>query len=552
VAKGGVVMKVIMGLIIILGTVTIEAFYNSFLTFHKHLQNFPVLSEHPYQNHVAHVVRYLATGPLMPEEQAVVDARLPRTQTALAEFLGKSLDPQKPLKIALCLSGGGYRAMILSLGYLVGLDALGLFDAALYIATLSGSTWLLAPWIIKGESLIAYKKHLLRRAYFRQLDHTRLSNMGTLADKEVGAQLWRHYMTGQPYCSANIYGALLANTLLAFTGNPQEHYLSFQQKIVETGALPFPIYTTVAVHTHNHKKQYQWYEFNPYYVCNIAEQLAIPLWAFGRRFDDGKSHDYTREKTVGYLLGMFGSAYAGTLQEIAGHLRATLHRAIAEADTFAAQIKFQALRILLTVSSKVPLLNTLRFLPVRVYNPWHGLPKDMYVTHNSPLAHKQYLTLLDGGLDFNIPIAPLLQPNRDLDVVIIGDASKSNDALKRMLAYARTVGGITYVYDSAVSSVSMHLYRPTGMRGPILIYFPFIKDQDNSFEMLRRNTHLSGLAKQVQLDHFNPYHCLVHGYCSTFHFDYTPREVEQLAGYGEFVIRAHEQELRQAIESIVR
>ena len=49
-------------------------------------------------------------------------------------------------RVALCASGGGYRAMFSTLGFLRGLDQIGCLDGVAYAAGVSGSTWALSQW----------------------------------------------------------------------------------------------------------------------------------------------------------------------------------------------------------------------------------------------------------------------------------------------------------------------------------------------------------------------------------------------------------------------
>ncbi len=60
--------------------------------------------------------------------------------------------PTDPLKavpagrVAMCFSGGGYRAMIGTAAFVNACKRLGLLDCISYIAGLSGSSWALGPW----------------------------------------------------------------------------------------------------------------------------------------------------------------------------------------------------------------------------------------------------------------------------------------------------------------------------------------------------------------------------------------------------------------------
>jgi len=55
--------------------------------------------------------------------------------------------------IGLCLSGGGFRAMLFHLGSLIRLNELGLLTRLERIASVSGDRWLLAFWPLNGKIL---------------------------------------------------------------------------------------------------------------------------------------------------------------------------------------------------------------------------------------------------------------------------------------------------------------------------------------------------------------------------------------------------------------
>ena len=77
----------------------------------------------PYQNTVATV---RIGNQLHPEELAYRAYREPKVKAALESLLGRSLDGKKIPVIAFIGSGGGYRAMLGSTGFMVGAEKIGL------------------------------------------------------------------------------------------------------------------------------------------------------------------------------------------------------------------------------------------------------------------------------------------------------------------------------------------------------------------------------------------------------------------------------------------
>lgn len=54
----------------------------------------------------------------------------------------------QPINIAVAMSGGGYRSMLTSSGFLLGMDHYGLFDCTSYLASISGGSWTLMKLIL--------------------------------------------------------------------------------------------------------------------------------------------------------------------------------------------------------------------------------------------------------------------------------------------------------------------------------------------------------------------------------------------------------------------
>ena len=111
----------------------------------------------PYKDSAA-VVR--VGNELHAEEQAYLVKRKPKVKVALEKMLGRSLEDLYVPTIAIVGSGGGYRAMLGTIGSLLAAEKIGLLDATTYITALSGATWAVAPWISTGKSLSEFKDYI--------------------------------------------------------------------------------------------------------------------------------------------------------------------------------------------------------------------------------------------------------------------------------------------------------------------------------------------------------------------------------------------------------
>lgn len=80
---------------------------------------------------------------LQKEEQEAMDKRSTRVLEALQKL---NIEAREAPVIAVLGSGGGLRAHIACLGVLSELQKLGLLDAVMYLAGISGSTWVLSSF----------------------------------------------------------------------------------------------------------------------------------------------------------------------------------------------------------------------------------------------------------------------------------------------------------------------------------------------------------------------------------------------------------------------
>ena len=403
------------------------------------------------------------------------------------------------LKIAFCFSGGGYRAMIYSLGILLGAEKINLLPAVSYLSCLSGSTWSVGAYLSSNHKLAQL------RAHFKIITQKNLTDFYRL--DHLFDQYLQHKFLHQSSDLILLWGSLLANHILNHVVHQKFSLrLSEQQYFAERYAHLLPIYTAIipvfaeassrrlqlwrtrspgkpdfaetALHTYN----YNWLEFTPYEVSYVTELAAIPSWAFGRKFDAGVSQNFTPELPFAYLLGIFGSAFTANLSE--------LYR------------EPQPLISVPVIDFKQPKLNYLKYLPhvrllpAKINNFSFGLELELanlgtrlwgwdqiktkidqrlqkIAYHQNIPAQK--FTLLDAGIDFNLPLPPLLKPARQIDVIIIADISSSLPArteLYKALRYAREQFDLVYLPElpeNNLASVSPTKFtfpaRPERSRG---------------------------------------------------------------------------------------
>lgn len=145
-----------------------------------------------------------------------------------------------------------------------------------------------------------------------------------------------------------------------------------------------------------------------------------------------------------------------------------------------------------------------RISPARVFNWTRGII-------NAPLAAKNKLTLIDAGIDCNIPIAPLLRPERAIDIIIILDASAGvlGTQLYNAQMHANKWGYPfpRINYNLINQPCSIH-WDKSNNQAPMVIYLPLIKNPgyDNDWDPFKV------------------------AFTSTYNFIYSPEQTQLLSG----------------------
>lgn len=482
-------------------------------------------STNPYRT-VQAVVR---TGSSLPiEEKNVINKRLILNKSAQEKLLGQNLQDKQTLKIAFCASGGGYRAMICTLGSLIGAQEIGLLDCILYTSSLSGSTWLIGPWTQLQTDLNSIKQIISKNLQ----TNDKIGNKGLLlphfneADQidEVINNCVTKLVFDQKITSVDLWGALIINNLLCPMDNRQLLKMSQQHETIKNGSWPFPIYTAIEP-TGN--ALYEWFEFTPYEVGSTYLNAYIPTWSFGRKFENGRSVgfktinaiEHAPEKPFGFFLGIFGSAYTVNLEDL--YKMMDLENKIIQKLK---PIPESAIKELLNV------IDDKRFIPAEI-------PNFTYNMTNSSIKNQQNLTFVDAGIDFNLPFPPLLRTERQIDVIFAFDASDpigNADGLKGAQDYAKAHGlkfpNIDY---TNIDKKSISIFSDEDPQIPMVIYMPKIKD--NSLPEINNNKLLKN---------FDPNNC---DYCSTFNFAYSQQEFDQLCELTRFNLVQNKEKIKNAL-----
>ncbi len=373
---------------------------------------------------------------LCPAEKEFIEKRKPRILQALARHCNHT----SYTSIGIAFSGGGQRARNYTAGFFYALQKTGILNIFSYMSFLSGSTWFAAPFLESKKTLDDFlRTPINNNAYIDIKTNIPLAN----------SRLLRKKIFKQPLSFIDIYGM----------GLESQHIIPVSQDTLyletKNDEYPYPIYTACIADTN----PYTWMEFTPDEIGSEDIGGFIPSFAFNSQFFKGKSHVIAPCESLGFLLGIWGSAISVNIRETA---QALLEGTIQEKLTHSA---------LVTLLSNTNIGHS-RAAIAEVHNFAFGI-------QGSPLAHKQTCKLLDAGIDFNTPIPPLLRQERNCKIIVVVDISGTIEGapeFKKAIEYAKK-HGLTMPdidFNKAGKNACSVYYDPNNTATPCMIYIPRI------------------------------------------------------------------------------
>ncbi|PKU35818.1 hypothetical protein llap_13877 [Limosa lapponica baueri] len=252
---------------------------------------------------------------LCKEEREFLDKRKKIVSEALRKTLHLKQSPPKdevPV-VAVLGSGGGMRALTSFYGSLAGLQQLGLLDAAIYLCGISGSTWCLSTLYQDPDWSQKDLQDAIRRA------------QGMVSSSKAGAfspERLKYYFqelnamekSGRNVSFTDLWG-LIVEYFLQQKEDPSK--LSDQQEAVKWAQNPYPIYAAVNVRPNISSGDFaEWCEFTPYEVGFRKYGAFIRTEDFDSEFFMGRLVQKRPEPRLCFLQGMWGSAFAASLDDI--------------------------------------------------------------------------------------------------------------------------------------------------------------------------------------------------------------------------------------------
>ncbi|XP_054421088.1 cytosolic phospholipase A2 zeta [Pteronotus mesoamericanus] len=385
-------------------------------------------------------------------EREFLDKRKQIVSKALQRVLGLSQAPdsgQVPV-VAVLGSGGGTRAMTSLYGSLAALQELSLLDTVTYLSGVSGSTWCIST-LYKDP---AWSQVALQGPTERARARVCSSKAGAVSTERLqyyAQELGSLESSGRSISLIDLWG-LLVEYFLYQEENPAK--LSDQQEAVSQSQNPYPIYASVNVHTNISGEDFaEWCEFTPHEVGFPKYGAYIPTKLFGSEFFMGRLLKLWPEPRICYLQGMWGSAFAASLDEIfqktAGsslgfldwhrgrvnitgdHQKLRLHDPTRlRTRLFTPQGPFsQAVLDIFTwrVSSAENFNFTCGlclhkdYVAGREFVAWKDTHPDAFPNWLTPM--RDSLCLVDGGFAINSPFPLSLLPQRAVDLIVSFDYS---------------------------------------------------------------------------------------------------------------------------------
>ena len=405
---------------------------------------------------------------LAAKEREYRAKRLPLAKERLETLLGMNLSDEQVPTIAFACSGGGFRAMYATLGMLEGAQAIGILDATMYLACLSGSTWLTFPWLLDGRPISLYKDHVLRTG---RKGFWRTARDMTKALSKVAKHNLRHGLFKQDIMDG--YGYFLTTRLFA---RDQRHLAGkpLSQLAAKEDLHTFPLPIATAVYPCK-ERDYHWLEFTPFQVTGDHIGYAIDTQSLGSTFENGNLAKAGQEPSVGYMLGVFGSAFSMSMRDIVEH-------APNRVDELENLKNYRWYNRMHKVAKKSRLANHKAFAA--------HLPNFAYGLEGSPMHNRKELTLIDGGFITDLPIAPLLYEERGVDVIFVLDSHRERKPTANMLKLAQedaSKRGLPFPpvdYEEATTQPLSIFRDASNPKCPTIVYIPLRKNSEyhNSFD----------------------------------------------------------------------
>ncbi|XP_063769531.1 cytosolic phospholipase A2 gamma isoform X4 [Pseudophryne corroboree] len=407
---------------------------------------------------IVYKARSPSENPLAPHalsisegEMIAIKARQRKVSAALQKLGVEATKDKEPPIIAVLGSGGGLRAMVSLLGTLSELAKEDLLDVITYICGTSGSTWCMASLYNndKWSSCMAEMESQMSDCL-----------MKSAWDKNKAWEKLQESISSGIYSLTNFWAYVVVYKV---TNKLYETTLSDQRAACESGENPYPVYSAVEKRHLNKNEPGAWFEFTPHLAGFPAYKSFVNTELLGSQFKGGELLKNYPEKDLCYLQGLWGSAPSSedvmqkVIKNTYGGSCETVKVVSSVLQTFMEWIWG----------------TTNNFL----YEWKSDVPEDIY--------SKEFLNLVDAGLEINCAYPLMLPPNRKVDLILSFDYSDGNPflTLQATAEYCK-INGIPFpkvnIDDKEIETPSKCCYVFEGgdNGAPDVMHFPLFNNQN--------------------------------------------------------------------------
>jgi len=365
-------------------------------------------------------------------------------------ILEKEFGIDTPLRIAMCCSGGGNRAMIGTLGFFTAAAKHNILQVTTYIVGLSGSTWTIAPWVyLNSKGYLGSKDYIKSLGVLKDSFIASLSGEGMLsfpngaytppilgqdAAAVLSNQLMDRFGFEQNISLVDLWGALVGNYALSLSKKPfkLESCWSEIAGVVVNADFPMPLCSAAfdarADVSDSAQKdvgsEYDWLETGPFEAGSTILGY-VPIKYFGSRFAGGKLEKelVSPEYPMSFYLGVYGSAFSLTINDLIekGLKNPTV-------DVLGVPVTVPVASWVKEIAINKTDAETTSKRHAKIHAQLYNFSNDQ----NSSVLKNKYIGLFDGGIAFNIPL-PLVIDRKDraVDIVFMYDSNPGDfDTLK--------------------------------------------------------------------------------------------------------------------------
>uniref|UniRef100_A0A663LNP6 Phospholipase A2 n=1 Tax=Athene cunicularia TaxID=194338 RepID=A0A663LNP6_ATHCN len=487
------------------------------------------------------------------------------------------LDHETPV-VAIMTTGGGMRSLTALYGSLRGLKKLNILDCATYLTGLSGTTWTMsnlyrdADWSQKDldKQINEARKHMTK---------CKINSLSLEYLKYYKKQLCQRKREGRKTSFIDLWGLVLESLLHDGKDN---HRLSDQQRAIDRGQNPLPIYTAVNVKNSYSTLDFkEWVEFTPYEVGLQKYGAFVRAEDFGSEFFMGRLMKKVPESRICFLEGMWSSLFSLNVLYIWNLSHSSedfWHRWTRDKiDNIEEEpllpVKLHELRTRLftpagPLGSALRSALTDRFCVAQEHNFLKG-----FQVHNDYLENKhfcrwkdtvldtfpnqltqseEFLSLIDTGFFINTSIMPLLKPERKVDVILHLNYSAGSQiqALDQTCKYCSEQGilfpRVDLSEEDRKNLKECYLFDGAETPGaPVLLFFPLINDTFQKYKAPGQK-RLESEMEDGKVD--------LYGCCSpysTYSVQYTEKVYDRLVQLGEYNILNNKDLIMQALHKAV-